>query len=474
MLYFVIQFFSGGGTLVLGIVLLGAFLGTIAQDRLVPIPLLKTRITRKLANAGDTPIIGLGRNYILAHSLFEKYDMTRDDEYPFLKGYVYKDPFPFKKVNSNLDRPNVVLLFTEGTSARLIGSYNEKFKDVTPNINKMASHSMVVQNYFNHTAATFRGTQGQLISGYPRAGGWEEMGWMGNGLKSGGLADKVYQSLPKILNRNGYYTSFISPHKEDDPYTKLLENAGFKSVFTRDSVETILGRQPDILHDSVRDDEMYQSLQSLIKQCSTLNQPFFIVMYTFETHTNIDTDEKEKQYADGSNMTLNTLHNLDYSFGKFWNWFINSEFAGNTIVILTADHTHYYDHSYLKLVSHEADYNKAFIDKIPLVIYDPVHDLPEKYDADGKTSLSITPTIMHLLDLNDFENSFMGKSIFDKTEFTDNIHVAAIGMDFYGIYNNKVYREKDVPIEYIDDFSKGKHGILTFYKYEKINQIYPK
>lgn len=84
--------------------------------------------------------------------------------YPFEKKYIYQSPLPFSVRNKSISNPNIILIFTEGTSARLIGCYNKKYQAVTPNIDKLANneHSMKVINYFNHTCATFRGTHGQL------------------------------------------------------------------------------------------------------------------------------------------------------------------------------------------------------------------------------------------------------------------------------------------------------------------------
>ena len=96
--------------------------------------------------------------------------------YPFEKDYIYREEFPYEKIRNN--NPNIILIFTEGTSARLIGSYNKKYETLTPNIDSFAKQCMQVNNYFNHTAATFRGTFGQLASAFSIESGRNKGGWI--------------------------------------------------------------------------------------------------------------------------------------------------------------------------------------------------------------------------------------------------------------------------------------------------------
>ena len=48
----------------------------------------------------------------------------------------------------------------EGTSYRVLS------EEITKNLWDLKNNSIDIVNYFNHTAATFNGIRGQLISGY--------------------------------------------------------------------------------------------------------------------------------------------------------------------------------------------------------------------------------------------------------------------------------------------------------------------
>jgi hypothetical protein len=63
-------------------------------------------------------------------------------------------------------KPNIIIIFTEGFSAEVLDVYNNLDLNLTPNLNKLYERSLVFNNYYNHTAATYRGLRGQMISGY--------------------------------------------------------------------------------------------------------------------------------------------------------------------------------------------------------------------------------------------------------------------------------------------------------------------
>lgn len=96
---------------------------------------------------------------------------VNSEDYVFYKNWVYKNNLPYASITAKESKPNVIVIFTEGTSARLLDCYGGQYEELTPNIDDFARHSMKVDNYYNHTSATFRGTLGQLASCYSYRGG---------------------------------------------------------------------------------------------------------------------------------------------------------------------------------------------------------------------------------------------------------------------------------------------------------------
>ena len=156
--------------------------------------------------------------------------------YPFQKGLIYKHALPFPAMaGDNRQKPNVIVIFTEGLSARMVDVYGSAHPGLTPNIDRLATQSMRVVNYFNHTAATYRGLIGQLSSGYSLAGGGGKTGWeTGDNKKS--LQRIHRRTMPMILNERGYQSFFFSPHRTHIPFTQMLKSLGFDHVFTRESI----------------------------------------------------------------------------------------------------------------------------------------------------------------------------------------------------------------------------------------------
>ncbi len=85
------------------------------------------------------------------------FDIRPHDQYPFFKDTVYSDPLPFQVNDPSLKKTNVVLIYLEGFSARWMEVYGGSFSNLTPNLDAFANRSMRVDNYFSHTAATYRG-----------------------------------------------------------------------------------------------------------------------------------------------------------------------------------------------------------------------------------------------------------------------------------------------------------------------------
>ncbi|MCJ7926669.1 MAG: sulfatase-like hydrolase/transferase [Pantoea vagans] len=162
----------------------------------------------------------------------------REKIYNEFKHYsIYQSDANNKKLTKTIPpKPNVVVFFVEGMSANIIDYYGGKYKDLTPNIDDLASSSLVFENYYNHTAATFRGLRGQLTSTYQYIGGTDSLA---KGLDQVSSEQVVLHTLnklitlPNILRDEGYNTYFISPHYQGANLNTMLASLGFDRVYTR-------------------------------------------------------------------------------------------------------------------------------------------------------------------------------------------------------------------------------------------------
>lgn len=388
-----------------------------------------------------------------------------DSEYPFLKETVYAKPL---EVGSSIERPNVIVIFAEGMSSRLLGCYRSEPVEggLTQNIDQLSLYSMRVDNYYNHTSATFRGIQGQLVSGFPFHGGGAD-GWLSEKYANE-YKQKSYFGLPDILAKHGYNTIFLSPHVQKDALTSLLEMLHFKQIYTAEKINAEFLKSQAVFHQgAINDEGIYTALRRYLEMKVENETPFFIGMYSLGTHAFMDSDGKK--YGDGKNPTLNTVHNMDDSFGRFWEYFIQSPYAKNTILIFTTDHAHYQEKSFIDIAG--KDYQPYFVDKVPLIIYNPVRTLPKVLNAHERTSLDLAPTILHMLDIS-VKNSFLGTSLFENIpEHFHSLH--SEGNSFYAIYNGKIYPYNKIPVELRDFYSQYVQYVKTYNLYEEKNKIFP-
>lgn len=398
------------------------------------------------------------------------------DRYPLLRDKAYSSPLSFDKAQSAADRPNVIVIFAEGLSARFLGTYGGKHQDLMPNIDRFAARSMTVYNYFSHTAATYRGIQGQLVSGYPRNGGAESGGWEAEGEdNTANLKSINYRTIPSILLDQGYKTAFLSSSAEGANFNIMLKSLGFETVYTVETLPELLGGRPAALSSGTSDAadaEIFSGLKGFLeKQASGGDkQPFFVATYNVGTHAFLDSDSAGVTYGNGDNPALNRMHNFDAQLGSFLDYFQNSSFSGNTILIITADHATYPEPAVVKALQAD-DYQAYFVDRIPLIIHHRGLTLPAAFDADYRTSVDFAPTLLHLLSFQRVKNAFMGFSIFEQAP-AHHMPLAAMGDEFYYIGPQGISKAPAAT-----DVS-GKHlayqnYVRMYYWLESQNRVFP-
>ena len=280
------------------------------------------------------------------------------------------------------EKPNVILIFTEGFSRNILTDE----RNITPNIAALAEKSLNFEGYYNHTFATYRGLIGQLYSGYQLEN----------------LDDNKLISLQDILKKQGYHTTFINtePHNED--FTAYLQRLGF---------DDLLGEKEEAEGAALKylsDKTAYEKLLDTAQELEKASQPFFLSIYTFGTHASLDS--VDQKFGDGKQPFLNKFHDMDYQFGKFLEKFEDSSLSDNTLLILTADHCAYMD---MDFAAAFRGYHRdsTTCDEVPLFFYYKGMT-PETIDVAGRNTLDLAPTLLDYLDIS-APNFFLGNSLFD-------------------------------------------------------------
>lgn len=392
--------------------------------------------------------------------------------FPFQKPLVYQQPPPFPRKSNAIRHPNVIVIFTEGLSARMVGAYGGKYPGLTPHIDRLAQRAMKVTDYYNHTAATYRGLIGQNTSGYAFRGGGRVHGWLNAG-KAGGLAAIRRSSVADILAAHGYGTVFFTADRSaGGPFARMLHAIGFRQVYGVDRISKLLGGRDvlDVVTGQTNDRSLFAGLVVWLRRrhAQGSRQPFYLGTYNMGTHAFIPMELGGDRYAPDANRFLNKLHNYDAALGHFLSYFFASPWANNTILVFTADHATYPDKTFREVAG--KDLKPYFVDRIPLIIYDPTHRLPATFDAHARNSLALAPTVLQLLGVRDAPNSFLGASLFEPRRFP--VGVSALGNDFYVTTPNGVTPLWGAPGK-VRAAAECERGIITrYYRLELTNGLF--
>ena len=282
------------------------------------------------------------------------------------------------------EKPNIVLVMTEGLSQRII----EDERQIMPHVAALQKESLNFANYYNHTFATYRGIIGQLYSGYQLSN----------------LDTNTLISIQDILNDKGYRTSFINTEPANLDFANYLGSMGFDQIISDSSLDSGTSN-------TASDKEAYELLYKTIMNEEKSGEPFFTAIYTYGTHVTLDSEDQK--FGDGSDPLLNKFHNADAQFGTFFDRYRKTSLAKDTILVFTADHATYAEEEYQSSFSDEVCIDTS-CDRMPLVIYYPGVK-PMTIDAGGRNTLDMAPTILDYIDV-DAPNYFLGTSLFSKTQ----------------------------------------------------------
>ncbi|MBP3687055.1 MAG: LTA synthase family protein [Alphaproteobacteria bacterium] len=357
-----------------------------------------------LPSAGVFPIWAFGK---ALHQCLKEMSYQPTEREVLVQKVLYGKDFVYQNSDDesvpDLRNKNIVVLFTEGFTFNIIDKFSG-YSLLTPNLSRLMDKSLWFDNYFNHTAATYRGLRGQMSSSYQLKGGlWygvSEVGALENKLKS------PIVNLSSILQDNGYHTYFLSAHKRDDNLNRYLETFGFDKVFTAADFKKDEGE--------LSDKELFEGLYRLMVS-GELKEPYFIGIYNLGTHLGQKSpDAFYTQNGEEINDLLSVIHNFDIMFGRFLdNFDTNDELRANTALIVTADHATFPDNLYKATFERNISCQFCLLERIPLILYaDGVK--AKRVDAGGKNSLDFAPTLLQWVRINKAHNYFLGCSLYDK------------------------------------------------------------
>lgn len=343
-------------------------------------------------------------------------EIERNNGEQFLK--IFSNTFKSKgienPINPKNERLNLIIIFTEGLSDRVIS------EEITPNLYKLKQNSLYFENYYNHTAPTFRGLRGQLISGFVRAANSDVSSMSQRRLEQ--TFKNSNESLATIFNDNSYDTLFLGPHPSQDKLYLYMKVTGFRNI--RSSDDFMSSKE---LYSELPDRDIFKFLTEIIDEKNNKEENFFISMYNGETHHGMTVIEHV--YGNGENDYFNKFHNFDYCLGEFIDKFNNSKVSDNTVLVITTDHSTYAVPFFEDTFRFKSHSRSLFVDKVPFIVYKKgVTYEPLVFNAHGRNSLCLAPTILDLMGIDGVKNHFLGNSLFEEI-YSEYEHLSLIGAD---------------------------------------------
>jgi lipoteichoic acid synthase len=200
---------------------------------------------------------------------------------------VYQQPLPFRTNNGVPEKPNVILILAEGVSSRLLNPYSNKHPNLTPALLEFSKQSMVVDSYYNHTAATYRGIRGQLCSYFPIHGGVN--GWQ----KKDGAPDVgPVRCLGHIFQEMDYDTEFIYAARTHDGrlYDQSFQLGFDRSLAESDLLKLYLKGEKGMGYINISDLQFFRALTKRLQERprKSDSKSFFWTLYSEGTHAGFE------------------------------------------------------------------------------------------------------------------------------------------------------------------------------------------
>lgn len=268
------------------------------------------------------------------HALSNK-GLTEKNPYPYMEERkaksivdgLYRSSGHTKKVLSRGKKPNVIIIIWESFTEKATG-VTINGREVTPHFNGLKREGIYFSNAYASGDRTDKGISA-ISSGYPAL---PKMSIIRFPSKTPKLP-----SLGNVFKEQGYYTSFY--------YGGETEFANIKSYLLHSRFDKLMSKADFSkrnqnskwgVHDGV-------VAQQIIRDGSTLQQPFFTTWLTLTSHEPFETPVSTVfPGKDEATKFLNSLHYTDSCIYEFVSHCKKQPWWNNTVLIIIADHGHRY------------------------------------------------------------------------------------------------------------------------------------
>lgn len=294
--------------------------------------------------------------------------------------------------DSDFIHKNIVIIILESFSKEYSG-YLSGGETYTPILDSLLRLSYVFPNAFANGTQSYEALS-SIVAGIPSL--------MDKPYSGSAYADNYFESLPNLIRKEGYHTSFFHGGNNG--------TMGFNNFAHAAGIEHYMGRSE---YNNDKDYDGYWGiwdepfLQYFARQLDKFPQPFFSAVYTLSSHHPYRVPGKYANlFAEGPLPIHKSVRYADYSLGRFFSTAKKMSWFKETLFIITADHA--------AQTIMDKNKNTFGIYSIPLAIFSESGDFYAGIDSTIAQQIDIMPTILHYLN---YEKPFFGfgESLFDTT-----------------------------------------------------------
>ncbi len=312
--------------------------------------------------------------------------------------------FPINPADTaHFNKQNVVVLILESFSAEHFGAFNKTvnkstYKGFTPFLDSLINNCLAYKGFANGKR-TIEGVPATL-TGIPNL-------LSGDFITSKYNANKI-NSLASILNKEGYYSAFFHGGTNGTMgFDDFTRSAGFTGYFGRKEYDN------DKDYDGKWGiwDEPF--LQFAAHKMNGFKQPFMASIFTLSSHHPYSIPPQYKgKFRKGHLPIQETVMYTDFALRKFFKTVSKMPWYGNTLFVITADHT---SEGYLpEYKSRVGEF------QIPILFFKPGSTRLLGYNEKVVQQIDIMPSVLDYLKYKGKVISF-GRSVFDTAAVRINV-----------------------------------------------------
>jgi phosphoglycerol transferase MdoB-like AlkP superfamily enzyme len=299
------------------------------------------------------------------------------------------------QITLNSDQPstkkNVVIIILESFGDENVG------RGYTPFLDSLITKSYYFKNGFANGKVSIDAVP-SIISSIPSL--------MNNSFISSNFALNKVNGLPKILKKEGYYTSFFhGAFNGSQNFDQYAHVAGFDSYFGKNEYtgpEAFDGKW------GIYDEEF---MQFFCNKLSSFKQPFFSSIFTISSHNPYKVPDKyQGKFPKGTTIIHESIGYTDFALRQFFNTAKKQNWYKNTLFVFSADHTS-------SIGDHDIDKTNIGKFSIPILFFDPSNPEFVGVNENNFQQIDIMPSVLDYLHIKTKMISF-GKSYTSKNNFS--------------------------------------------------------